>query len=432
LRILVVGSGGREHAIAWKLAQSAHKPSLLIAPGNAGTAALGENVPVKTMDLDGMAAVAKQRRVDLVFVGPDDPLAAGMVDRMESAGMRAFGPTAAAAHIESSKAWAKLLMLRHAIPTARAEVFDDAAAALRHVERAPEGGLVIKADGLSQGKGVVVASTRAEASAAVRAMMEERVFGDAGRTVLVEERMSGVEVSVFAFVSGECVSAEVAACDYKRANDGDEGLNTGGMGAYSPPEFWTPELAALVRQQVLEPAARAMASAGCPFTGVLYAGLMLTPDGPKVVEFNSRLGDPEAQVILPRLASDLVDICLASVDGRLPGTGVRWEGPPYTGVVMASGGYPGKYQTGLPISGLGHASEDALIFHAGTKLGPGGQVLTNGGRVLLAAASGADLAEARARAYRAVSKITFNGAHFRTDIAARAAVQIPSPFKGEG
>lgn len=419
MKILVVGSGGREHAIAWKLARSRHKPQLIIAPGNAGTAALGENVPVRAMDLPGMVKLAKERRVDLVFVAPDDPLAAGTVDRMAEAGITAFGPTAAAARIESSKVWAKQLMMRHGIPTAKVDVFDAAAAALLHVERAPKGSIVIKADGLAQGKGVVVPATREEATAAVHSIMEDLTFGDAGRRVLIEERMSGPEVSVFAFVCGNHVSAEIAACDYKRVNDGDTGPNTGGIGAYSPPEFWTPELAARIRSEVLEPAARAMVSEGCPFNGVLYAGLMLTGAGPKVIEFNCRLGDPESQVILPRLETDLVDICMATVNGTLSETRVRWAGDPHVGVVLVSGGYPGKYPTGFPIFGLAEAAKDALIFHAGTKTGPGEEVLTNGGRVVMAVASGKSIASARERSYLSVAKIKFEGAHYRKDIAAR-------------
>ncbi|MSQ07741.1 MAG: phosphoribosylamine--glycine ligase [Dehalococcoidia bacterium] len=421
MKILLVGSGGREHAIAWKLARSRHVPNLIIAPGNAGTAALGENVPVKAMDLPGMVKLAKARGVDFVFVAPDDPLAAGMVDEMQKAGIMAFGPTAAAARIESSKVWAKQLMIRNGIPTARVDVFDNASAALSHIERAPEGSIVIKVDGLAQGKGVVVPATRQEAVAAVRSMMEELVFGNAGRRILVEERMSGPEVSVFAFVCGSFVSDEIAACDYKRVNDGDTGPNTGGMGAYSPPEFWTPELAARVRREVLEPVARAMVKEGCPFNGVLYAGLMLTSEGPRVVEFNCRLGDPEAQVILPRLESDLVDICLAMASGTLSKTAVRWGGDPHVGVVLASGGYPGKYPTGYLISGLAEAANDALIFHAGTKIGPGSEVLTNGGRVVMAVGSGKSVASARGSAYRSTAKIKFEGAHYRMDIAARSA-----------
>jgi phosphoribosylamine--glycine ligase len=372
------------------------------------------------MDLPGMVALASERRVDLAFVSPDDPLAAGMVDRMEGAGIAAFGPTAAAARIESSKVWAKRLMMRYGIPTAEAEVFDNAGAALRYVEHAPEGGIVIKADGLAQGKGVIVPDTRREAAAGVRSMMEEGAFGDAGRVILVEERMRGTELSVFAFLAGDYVSPEVAACDYKRVLDGDRGPNTGGMGAYSPPEFWTPDLAARVRREVLEPAARALVSEGCPFNGVLYAGLMLTQEGPKVVEFNSRLGDPEAQVTLPLLDADLVDVCQATIDGRLSRVPMRWGAAPHVGVVMASAGYPGSYKTGFPVSGLAEAADGALVFHAGTKAGPAGEILTNGGRVLMAVASGKDMAEARRRAYEAISKITFEGAQYRRDIAERA------------
>jgi len=421
VKILVVGSGGREHAIAWKLARSRHRPQLIIAPGNAGTTALGENVPVRAMDLPGMVKLAKERRVDLVFVAPDDPLAAGMVDRMNEAGIPAFGPTKDAARIESSKVWAKQLMMRHSIPTASFQTFDNVDEAQEYAKSKPEGSVVVKADGLTAGKGVIISETRSGTADAISAMMVDHVMGDAGNRILVEERMAGPEVSVFAFVCGSYVSAEVAACDYKRVNDGDTGPNTGGMGAYSPPEFWTPELAARVRRETLEPAARAMVKEGCPFNGVLYAGLMLTGAGPKVIEFNCRLGDPEAQVILPRLETDLVDICMATANGTLSETPVRWGGDPHVGVVLVSGGYPGKYPTGFPISGLAEAAKEAIIFHAGTKTGPGGEVITNGGRVVMTVASGKSIASARDSAYLSAAKIKFEGAHYRRDIAARAA-----------
>ena len=420
LRILVVGSGGREHAIAWKLAQSRHQPDLIIAPGNAGTAALGENVPVSAIDLEGMVALAKERHVDLVVIGPEAPLAAGLADRLREAGARVFGPSAAAAKIESSKVWAKQLMARHGMPTAPARSFDDPEKARAYAASRPEGSVVIKADGLAAGKGVVIPQTRAETFSAIDSLMISQAAGDAGKKVLIEERLSGPEVSVFAFVCGESVSAEIAACDYKRVNDGDQGPNTGGMGSYTPPEFWTPELAARVRSRILIPAARAMVQEGCPFNGVLYAGLMLTDEGPKVIEFNCRLGDPEAEVVLPRLSSDLVDVCMAIADSQPGKAPVKWDERAHVGVVMASGGYPGKYQNGFPVTGLEEASKDAVVFHAGTKHVPEDQVLTNGGRVLVAVGAGQNVAEAREKAYSAVSKISFEGAHYRRDIAERA------------
>ncbi len=427
MKILVVGSGGREHVIAWKLAQSRHRPQLFIAPGNAGTASLGENIPVKAMDLDGMVAAAKQRRADLVFVAPDDPLGAGMVDRMMNAGVRAFGPTAAAARIESSKVWAKQLLLKYRMPTAHAEFFDDPARAVLYEASRPPGSVVIKADGLAAGKGVFLPETYGDATETIEALLGRHSLGRAGDRILIEDRMYGPEVSVFAFVCGESVSAEVAACDYKRAHDDDIGPNTGGMGACSPPEFWTTELAARVRSEILIPAAAAMVNEGCSFKGVLFAGLMLTADGPKVVEFNARLGDPEAQVILPRLETDLVDICEAVIDGTLSRIPVRWGGRPHVGVVMASGGYPGKYQTGYPVTGINEAAKGALIFHAGTATSAGGQVTTNGGRVLTAVASADTIGGARRSAYNAVASISFTDAYYRHDIATRAGPAEESP-----
>ncbi len=415
MNILIVGSGGREHAVAWKLAQSRHRPTLFAAPGNAGTAQLSTNLPVKALDLDGMVAAARKHEIDLVFVAPDDPLAAGLVDRLTQAGIRAFGPTRAAARIESSKTWAKRLMQIYGIPTARAESFSDEPSALKYAESLPQGSVVVKADGLTAGKGVLVPPPGLSNAAAVR-----QIVSQYGPQILIEEKLSGPEFSVFAFISGETVSAEIAACDYKRVGDSDTGPNTGGMGAYSPPEFWTPSLARRVRAEVLLPTAMAMVSEGCPFKGVLYAGLMLTSSGPKIIEFNSRLGDPEAQVILPRLESDLVDTCNAVIDDMLASTPVKWGGDPRVGVVMASGGYPGTYSTGFDITGIEVVDDGSLVFHAGTKTDPDGRLLTNGGRVLMVVSSGRDIASARSLSYRNASKISFRGAQYRSDIAARA------------
>ena len=417
MKTLLVGNGAREHAIAWKLAQSPLVSELLVAPGNAGTAALGRNVPIGAEDVDGLLALAREEGVEFTVVGPEAPLAAGIVDRFQEAGALIFGPTAAAARIESSKTFAKELMLRNGIPTGHAEAFTDYGEALEYLAAAPAP-IVVKADGLAAGKGVVVASTRDEARDALRRQMVELEFGDAGRRVLIEEYLEGGEISVFAFVDGERVSELASACDYKRALDGDAGPNTGGMGAYSPPTAWNEELEREVRERIMVPAARALAALGSPFRGILYGGLMLTSDGPKVVEFNCRLGDPEAQVVLPRLKTDLAAIMIDTVTGKLEGLSLEWDERPCVGVVLASGGYPGAYQTGREIRGLDGLEEDALVFHAGTRLDECDTVSTDGGRVLTVCALGENLAEARERAYESAARISFDGAHFRRDIAA--------------
>ncbi|MBM3957161.1 MAG: phosphoribosylamine--glycine ligase, partial [Gemmatimonadetes bacterium] len=394
---------------------------LYVAPGNGGTAAIATNLPIDAEDIPALVTAARRHDIGLTVVGPEAPLAAGIVDAFQTEGLPVFGPTRAAARIEASKVWAKGLMRRHGIPTARAEAFDSIASAHAYIDSLPLGGAVVKADGLAAGKGVVLAATKEDAKAAAEAMLSGRAFGQAGKRIVVEERLDGPEVSVFALVDGEAVSPEIAACDYKRALDGDRGPNTGGMGAYSPPEhaLWNLDLAALVRRRILQATASAMASEGCPFRGVLYAGLMLTDDGPKVLEYNCRFGDPEAQVTLPRLESDLLEACLAVAQGRLAGLHLSWGGRPRVAVVMASGGYPGTYTTGHPIAGLEAATRRGLVFHAGTRH-DGHCTLTLGGRVLAAVGEGDDIAAARAAAYTAVKQISFEGAVFRTDIAARA------------
>ena len=424
MNVLLVGSGGREHTMAWKLAQSPLLRKLFIAPGNGGTASLGTNLQVGAEDVPGLVVAAREHGADLTVIGPEAPLASGVVDAFAAEGLPIFGPSQAAARIESSKVWTKDLLHRHGIPTSQSRSFESLDDALAYIDSLPEGGVVIKADGLAAGKGVILASTRQEAKAAVAGMLRDREFGDAGARVVVEERMEGPEVSVFALVDGETVSPEIAACDYKRALDGDRGLNTGGMGAYSPPEpaLWNENLATRVRSDIVEATAAAMVAEGCPFRGVLYAGLMLTVDGPKVVEFNCRFGDPEAQVTLPRLESDLLELCLATAHGRLADTTVAWGGGPRVAVVAASEGYPGAYETGRPITGLREAEENALVFHAGTRA-EDGRVLTSGGRVLAVVGTGADVAAARSAAYDAVGKVAFEGVAYRTDIAARAVGQ---------
>ncbi|MBU80088.1 MAG: phosphoribosylamine--glycine ligase [Dehalococcoidia bacterium] len=420
MRVLLVGSGGREHAMADALSKSPLLDQLLIAPGNAGTAELGENVPVAIGDVPGIVALAQGREVDLVIVGPEAPLADGVADDLHSAGIPVFGPTRSAARIESSKNWAKELMARHAIPTAGFAAFRTIEDSVSYINALPEGSVVVKADGLAAGKGVIIAGTRKEANEAVMKMIGDQLFGDAGSTVVIEECMEGPEVSVFAFVDGATVSNEVSACDYKRAHDGDSGPNTGGMGAYTPPEFWTPELAATIRREILEPVAAGMVAEGADFTGILYAGLMLTESGPRVIEFNCRFGDPEAQVVLARLETDLLEIALATANGELDDVDVHWNDQAAVCVVMASGGYPGSYQTGVPITGLSSTPDGVQVYHAGTSTADDGTVITAGGRVLDVVANGADIAKARGTAYDTVSAINFEGAEYRTDIATRA------------
>ncbi len=422
MNVLVIGSGAREHALAWKLRQSPRLTDLFIAPGNAGTATVGVNLSIAATDFPAIAEAARRYRVDLVVVGPEEPLARGIVDFLTERGIAVYGPTRAAAEIEASKAFAKELMARAGIPTAPARVFADAQAALAYLDELEAMGAeppVVKADGLAAGKGVTVAGTFAEARAAVRAALVEGVFGAAGQRVLLEQRLTGREVSAHAFSDGRTVVPMAYSCDYKRVYDGDQGPNTGGMGAYSPPGFLTGEQEAAIRRTIIEPAVRAMAELGRPYRGTLYPGLMITAAGPCVVEFNCRFGDPETQVLMPRLASDLLAICAACVHGTLSEELVVWSERAAVGVVLASGGYPGHYETGVPISGLEAVDPDVQVFHAGTKRLDDGTVVTAGGRVLTVVATGATLAEARARAYDNVRRIHFKGCHARMDIALR-------------
>ena len=417
MRVLVVGSGGREHALAWRLKQSPAVSGLWVAGGNAGTAQLATNLEVNPEDVPRVVAVARENRIDLVVVGPEVPLANGVVDQLSAAGIPAFGPSAAAARIETSKGFARDLMAEADIPGPEYRVFREVQPALDFIvnTRVP---LVVKADGLAAGKGVALCRGPEEAAAAVSACMSDRIFGPSGEVVVIEEFLSGPEVSVFAFSDGENVSALAAACDYKQAGDGGTGPNTGGMGSFSPPVFWTPGLAEWIAGNVIRPAIRALAQRGTPYRGVLYAGLMLTPDGPRVLEFNCRFGDPEAQVILPLLESDPVEVMLACVDGRLGQTRVVWREEAHVGVVMASGGYPGRYETGFEIFGLEAVIPNTMVFHAGAKTVPGGgeNVVTSGGRVLTVTGWGGSLETARANAYRRVQTISFPDAYYRTDI----------------
>ena len=418
MKVLVIGKGGREHAIAWKLSQSSRISQLLCAPGNAGTSKIASNVPIPETDVDGLRSFATQHGIDFTVVGPEAPLAEGIVDTFQEAGLSIFGPTQAAARIESSKSFAKDLMARASVPTARAEVFRDFNAARVYVESLSPP-VVIKADGLAAGKGVVVAETTKRAVSALREQMVDRAFGEAGETVLVEQHLQGPELSVFSFVDGKRLSPLIAAVDYKRVGDGDTGPNTGGMGAYSPPlgVLWNHEVERSARTEIMEPVVAALAAEGCPYVGILYAGLMLTQDGLKVIEFNCRLGDPEAQVILPRIETDLLDLMLATAGGNVDDVDLRVSPKPCVGVVVASGGYPEAYETGFPVAGLDEEDDQVTVFHAGTKLDDNEETVTDGGRVLTVSGSGATHKDARLRAYTAAGRTTFDGSFFRGDIA---------------
>jgi phosphoribosylamine--glycine ligase len=417
MKVLVVGNGAREHAITWKLAQSPKIKELYTAPGNAGTARIAQNLDIAANDIKSLAKAAQQKNIDLVVVGPEVPLSEGIVDHLESLGIPAFGASKLAAEIESSKVFSKALMQKYNIPCAKSVSFTDYAQAKEYVQK-QKLPIVIKADGLAAGKGVVVALKMEEALVALTDFMQDKKLGAAANQVLVEEFLAGREMSYFAFSDGINVLPMVSACDYKRVNDGDKGPNTGGMGSYSPPVFDSPALQKLAMDTIMVPTIKAMAQEGRQYRGVLYGGLMVNKESVKVLEFNARFGDPETQVILPRLKTDLLDIILAIVKGKLNQINIECSDDACVGVVMASGGYPGNYKTGLPISGLLDVDSDVMVFHAGTKIGATPwEVLTNGGRVLTVAAMGKTIAEAREKAYNNVSRIHFDGCHYRKDIA---------------
>ena len=420
MKVLIVGSGAREHALAWRISQSPKLTQLWVAGGNAGTGSIAPNLEVNPEDVDAVVATARSLSVDLAVVGPEIPLALGLVDRLTDLGIAAFGPTKAAAQIEASKAFALDVMSDAGVPCPAYHVFNDQAAALSFLEH-NQRPWVVKANGLAAGKGVSLCNSTEEATAAVRACMTGEQFGSAGSTVVIEEMLAGPEVSVFAFTDGESVSAQVAACDHKRLNDGDHGPNTGGMGSFTPPDFWRQELSQEIEQTIMAPVIRAMARRGTPYRGILYAGVMLTLGGPKVLEFNCRLGDPETQVILPTLVTDPLDVFMACCEGTLADTPVQWSDQSHVGVVMASGGYPGTYDTGFEISGLDLETPDTLVFQAGTRSDSGQRVVTSGGRVVTVVGRGESLAEARVRAYDRLSQISFQGAYYRRDIGALGA-----------
>lgn len=420
MKILVVGGGGREHALVWKIAQSPLAEKIYCAPGNGGIAQLAECVPIKAMEIEKMVSFAIEKAIDLVVVAPDDPLAAGMVDAMEEKGIRAFGPRKNAAIIEASKVFSKDLMKKYNIPTAAYEVFDDSNKAIDYIKTQNKFPVVVKADGLALGKGVIIAADFEEARDAVNSIMEDKVFGAAGNKVVIEEFITGPEVSVLAFTDGTTVVPMVSAQDHKRALDFDKGLNTGGMGAFSPSKLYTDEIADYCMKNVYRATVDAMKKEGRTFKGVLYFGLMLTSDGPKVLEYNARFGDPETQAVLPRLDSDIIEIFSAVIDEKLSNTEIKWKKDAGVCIIMASGGYPQKYQTGYEINGLENAlnEKDINVFHSGTKL-ENGKYLTSGGRVLGVTATGRSLDEAINKAYKAVEKVSFTNMHYRKDIGVK-------------
>jgi phosphoribosylamine--glycine ligase len=428
LNVLLLGSGAREHAIAWKLSHSPKLTDLFVAPGNPGTAGLATNLSIQVDDFDEIVRTCRDQRIDLVVVGSEAPLAAGLVDRLTVEGIAAFGPTKDAAQIESSKVFSKEFMVRNGIPTSPFGAFDDESQAHQHVRFVDDtdGQLVVKADGLALGKGVIVTASAEDAHDAVTNMMSGGQFGASSARVVIEQRLFGPEVSAHAFSDGQTVAHMPFSCDHKPIFDGDKGPNTGGMGAYSPPGWFSDEQQRWVREKVTEVALAAMREEGRPYKGVLYPGILCDSSGLMVLEFNSRFGDPEAQVLFPRLESDLLDIMWAVANNTLADVDIRWSDQAFVGVVLASGGYPGKYETGLSIEGLDDLDDDVIVFHAGTAHTDDGTLVTAGGRVLTVSAPGADLEAAREKAYANVERIRFEGMHYRRDIGARAVATANS------
>lgn len=419
MKVLVVGGGGREHALVWKIAQSPRVSKIYCAPGNGGIAGLAECVPLKALDIEGIVKFAVEKEMDLVVVAPDDPLVAGLVDALEEAGIRAFGSRKNAAVLEGSKAFSKALMKKYAIPTAGYEVFDNSGQAIEYLKH-QEYPIVVKADGLALGKGVIIAQGFDQAQEAVNAIMGEKVFGSAGDRIVIEEFLEGQEVSILAFTDGKTVVPMVSSQDHKRALDNDQGLNTGGMGTFSPSRIYTPEMADYCMEKIFKPTIEAMDKEGRKFKGVLYFGLIITKDGPKVLEYNARFGDPETQVVLPRLKTDIIDIFNAIIEERLGELEVTWEDNAAVCVIMASGGYPEKYRTGYEITGIPDAEADdhVIVFHAGTRV-ENGRYYTAGGRVIGVTAVDQTLEAAIKRAYEGVSKVNFTDMHFRRDIGVK-------------
>lgn len=417
MKVLIVGSGGREHAIATSVAKSPRVDKIYCAPGNAGIAALAECVPIGAMEFDKLVAFAKEKEIDFTIIGMDDPLVGGVVDAFEAEGLKVFGPRKNAAILEGSKAFSKDLMKKYNIPTAGYENFTSAEEALKYLETAKMP-IVLKADGLALGKGVLICNTLEEAKAGVKEIMEDKKFGTAGNTMVVEEFMTGREVSVLSFVDGKTIKIMSSAQDHKRAKDGDQGLNTGGMGNFSPSPFYTAEVDDFCQKYIYQATVDAMAAEGRPFTGVIFFGLMLTEDGPKVLEYNARFGDPEAQVVLPRMKNDIIDVMEACVEGKLDTIDLQFEDNAAVCVVLASDGYPVAYEKGFPITGFEKfdGKDDYYCYHAGTKFDENGTIVTNGGRVLGITATGKDLKEARAKAYEATEWVQFENKYMRTDI----------------
>lgn len=418
MKVFIVGSGGREHAIAWKVAQSKKVDKIYCAPGNAGISEVAECVPIGAMEFDKLVAFAKEKEIDLTVIGMDDPLVGGIVDVFEKEGLRVFGPRKNAAILEGSKAFSKDLMKKYNIPTAAYETFTDPEKALEYLETAKMP-IVLKADGLALGKGVLICQTLEEAKEGVKTLMMDKKFGSAGDEIVIEEFMTGREVSVLSFVDGNIVKIMSSAQDHKRAKDGDQGLNTGGMGNFSPSPFYTKEVDEFCKKYIYQPTVDAMKAEGRPFKGVIFFGLMLTPDGPKVLEYNARFGDPEAQVVLPRLENDIVDVFEACIDGTLDQVDLKFDNDRATVcVILASDGYPVEYKKGFPIEGLEKfkGKDDYYVFHSGTKFNENGQIVTNGGRVLGVTATGKDLKEARKKAYEVTEWISFENKYMRHDI----------------
>lgn len=416
MRVLIVGSGGREHAIATSVAKSARVDKIYCAPGNAGIGQIAECVPIGAMEFDKLTAFAKEQAIDLVIVGMDDPLVGGLVDEMEKENIRCFGPRKNAAILEGSKAFSKDLMKKYHIPSAAYETFDDAQAALEYL-KTTKYPTVLKADGLALGKGVLICQNYEEAVAGVKEIMQDKKFGSAGNRMVIEEFMTGREVSVLSYVDGKTIKTMTSAQDHKRAEDGDQGLNTGGMGTFSPSPFYTDEVDAFCQKYIYQPTVDAMRAEGREFKGIIFFGLMLTPDGPKVLEYNARFGDPEAQVVLPRMKTDIIDVMEACVDGTLHQVDVEFEDNAAVCVVLASKGYPVSYEKGYEITGLEHfeGKDGYYCFHAGTKLADG-RIVTNGGRVLGITAKGSNLQEARRNAYEATNWVSFENKYMRNDI----------------